>query len=277
VKDKFDEVISETTDERTREYVNRVRERVENTNSKAPFYRGMATLNSLVTGLMLGNPATATLNIIGGLSINSMIFPMGANLRAFRDLRRLGTGINDAVAKGVLIDDYMGIANDAAQQGVSERIANLTQGLMNWGGYNATEYINRVHSMLVGKHFLHDSIKAINANPRSRKSRLALAFLQRNGFDADTLLAESAREEGERPETDRFLRYASNLTQGSYKIDQTPVFVDEPIGKFLFKYQKFGTQINRVFYQQVLRPFVQSVFRGGEQITMKDENGKEAQ
>jgi len=276
-KDKFDEVLLTVTDDNTRNYVTRVRERITNTNSKSPFYKFMANMNTLVTGLMLGNPATAALNIIGGLSNNAMVFPLGPNLKAFKELRHLGSGIRDAVANGVLIDDYMGVSADAAAQGVSERLSNLTQGLLNWGGYNGTEYINRVHSMLVGKHFLSDSLTAINKNPRSRKSLLATAFMQRNGFDVDALAAETMKAADERPETNRFLRFAANLTQGSYKIDQTPIFVDEPIGKFLFKYQKFGTQINRVFYQQMLRPFVQSVFKGGEPVTLKNADGTEAQ
>jgi hypothetical protein len=34
------------------------------------------------------------------------------------------------------------------------------------------------------------------------------------------------------------------------------VFVDTPIGRFLFKYQKFGTQINRFFYRHFLKTFL---------------------
>ena len=64
------------------------------------------------------------------------------------------------------------------------------------------------------------------------------------------------------------------MTQGSYRIDQTPVFVDSPIGKFLFKYQKFGTQLSRMFWINHLKPFIDSITKGGETV-IYTKNGKE--
>ena len=236
----------------------------------------MLTMRTIATGLMLGNPATASLNIIGGLSMNQMVFPMDANLRASaRLLTRYGESLREAIEVGALVDDYYALATDALRAGLNERLANFTQGALKIGGYSATEFINRTHAFLAGKYFLQGGLAAINRNARSRKSKLTRAFLQRNGFDVERLLAEQAEET--KPETERWLRYATNLTQFSYNIDQTPVFIDEPTGKFLFQFQKFGTQMNRLLWQQILKPFFQSVFKGGEPYTIKDADGREAQ
>lgn len=272
-KDLFDDHIELTTDQATKDYIARVRDRAYNVNFTHPWARAAATLGVLVTGLQLGNPATALLNIMGGLAVNNSVFPISANLKAAVEMRNLWSSIDDAVAKGALIDDYYGLASDAQQMDVNQKVANLTEGLLTWGGFKATEYVNRTHAMLAGKHFLLDALRAMNKDRFSRKAKLAAAFLQRNGFDVDQLLAENG--DTTKPETERWMRYAANLTQFSYKIDQAPVWIDEPMGRFLFKYQKFGTQINRLFWQQILKPFVDSVFKGGEPVTITDMNGQQ--
>lgn len=97
-----------------------------------------------------------------------------------------------------------------------------------------------------------------------------MAWYQRHGIDTNRLIAEN----GDGPETRKLYRKQVKMTQGSYRIDQTPVFVDSPIGKFLFKYQKFGTQLSRLFWINHLKPFVESITKGGETVTYT-KDGKE--
>jgi len=52
-----------------------------------------------------------------------------------------------------------------------------------------------------------------------------------------------------------------------------PIYVDTPEGRFLFKYQKFTTQVTRMFWQNMLKPFVASIV-GGEDVYV---NGKRVQ
>jgi len=56
------------------------------------------------------------------------------------------------------------------------------------------------------------------------------------------------------------------VPQGSYNIDMTPVFIDTTAGRFFFKYQKFGTQINRFFYNHFLKPILTEKDRRGRNI-----------
>jgi hypothetical protein len=46
----------------------------------------------------------------------------------------------------------------------------------------------------------------------------------------------------------------------------TPVFIDTTAGRFFFKYQKFGTQINRFFYNHFLKPILTEEGRRGRNI-----------
>lgn len=260
--DVFSKAIESTLDERTKVYLQQVAERVYNVTAQDPTLAFVGSLNVLATGLQLGNPATALLNLIGGTSLNFQAYGVRHSMVALgKELVGLGAAIDDATAKGILVEDYLTIMHDAQQQGVSRKLSKFATGMLKWGGYTPAEVFIRSHAMLTGQQMLRDALKQWNRKIDSRRSLNYIAWFQRNGFDYQKLLAEA----GAGPQTDRFLRYAVNLTQGSYRVNQTPVFVDTPIGRFLFKYQKFGTQLSRMFWINHLKPFVETL-KGGERV-----------
>jgi len=124
--------------------------------------------------------------------------------------------------------------------------------MLTFGGFNGAENVVRASALLAAKGWLTDSLKAVNENPNSNKAKKFYEWVKRENLNADKLILEDGAGE----ETGKFLRRAVNVPQGSYKIDMTPVFIDTIVGRTFFKYQKFGTQINRFFYRHFLKPFI---------------------
>jgi diguanylate cyclase (GGDEF)-like protein len=268
-EDLFDKTLNSTLNKTTRDHVARIRDGIFRVNSNRIINQWLQTFSSVLTGLQLGNPASSIVNLVGGLTLTAQSYPARYWVKGLLDLYKLGDAVNQAYNTGVLADDYLGVAADNQYDGVPDWVSKGTSALLNYGGFTPAERFVRSHNMLVAKSFLRDSIKAWNKNITSRKSKLAIAWLQRNGgFDYRTLLIEN----GAGKETDRFIRKAVNETQGSYKLDQIPMFTDEPLGKFLLKYQKFGFQVIRMFTKNHLEPFMASLSRG-EKVTYEI-NGK---
>lgn len=269
--DLIDQVAAKVTDKETLNYLKAVQDRMYNTMPNDSYVRGATIMNTLATGLQLGNPATALLNLIGGTALNFQAYGFNRSIRALgTELTGLSKEIKEARQIGILIDDYLMLQQDSAQAGMGEKLQGFTTGMLKWGGYTPMETFIRTHGYVVAKTMLRDSLSSWKQNIESKKSLKLLAWYQRNGFDTDKLIAEN----GDGPETRRLYRKQVNLTQGSYRIDQTPVFVDSPIGKFLFKYQKFGTQLSRLFWINHLKPFIDSITKGGETVTYT-KNGKQ--
>ncbi|WP_332399316.1 hypothetical protein [Vibrio metschnikovii] len=270
-QDLIDTTAESITDQNTLKYLRATQDRIYNLVPNDSYIRGAATLNTLATGLQLGNPATALLNLIGGTALNFQAYgPVRATKALIAELKDLSGNIKDARKVGILIDDYLMLQQDATHAGVNESLQKFATNMMKWGGYTPMELFIRTHSHVIAKNMLRESLAAWNQQIDSKKSLKEMAWYQRNGFDVDTLIAEN----GQGPETNRFYRKVVNTTQGSYRIDQTPIFVDSPIGKFLFKYQKFGTQLSRMFWINHLKPFIDSVTKGGETIKYT-KDGKE--
>jgi hypothetical protein len=269
-KDLFGKTMENVRDEHTRNFIMRVAQRVYNQKIDDPVANAVQFLNTLATGLQLGNPGTAVLNLIGGTTLTTQSFGVVSSFKSllktvkdFKQYRELAYDI------GVAKDDYLAIMHDSEQANVPKWLQKMTSKLMQVGGYTPTEHFIRTHAMVTGMSFLRDALKAFNTNPASTKAATYAKWLQQNDFDVDKLVMENGQGEY----TNRFIRYAVNLPQGSYKVDQTPVFVDTPTGRFLFKYQKFGTQLTRMFWMNHLKPFVDTV-TGNNKVTYEID-GKE--
>ncbi|WP_018865146.1 hypothetical protein [Thioalkalivibrio sp. ARh3] len=264
--DVFDKAKRLTTDQNTQNYLDQVQQRVYNTTDASMITQFIGALNIFATGAMLGNPATAALNLIGGTSLNFQAYGLWPSIRGLaKELADFGGALDMGTQKGILINDYLTFMHDAQQQGVPERLSNFTSLMLKIGGYTPAEVFIRSHAMLTAKTFLEDSLARWNRDVTSKRSLRAVAWFQRQGFDYRRLLEEN----GEGTETDRFLRKAVNLTQGSYRVNQVPVFTDTPVGRFLFKYQKFGTQLSRMFWINHLKPAIDSVVKGGEVVDVE--------
>ncbi len=269
----WDKSRASTRDRRTIDYITAAQERVEGYYPNDPIVKGMATLNIWSSGLQLGNPASSMLNFFGGTTLNAMVGQPGAfssYLSSFVELRKLGKELKDAREKGIVSRDLMNIVGD--HQAVLEynRIAEAgqktTDFLLKWSGFTPVEQMVRTQSMIIGKSFLRKTLSSLSKNPNSSFSKRALTWLNRNNIDADKLIVEK----GSGPETDKLLRYFANISQGSYTISQTPIFTDTPIGRFLFKYQKFSTQVMRQSWKNTFEPAWKAVTNKNETLQLPD-------
>jgi len=272
-KTLWDRSRESTRDRRTIDYITAAQERVEGYYPNDPIVKGMATLNIWASGLQLGNPASSMLNFFGGTTLNAMVGQPGAfssYLLSFVELRKLGKELKDAREKGIVSRDLMNIVGDhqvvLESNGLAKAGQKTADFLLKWSGFTPIEQMVRTQSMIIGKSFLKKTLSSLSKNPNSSFSKRSLAWLNRNSIDADKLIVE----QGTGPETDKLLRYFANISQGSYTIAQTPIFTDTPIGRFLFKYQKFSTQVMRQSWKNTFEPAWKAVTNKNETLQLPD-------
>src|SRR5690606_29334805 len=70
----------------------------------------------------------------------------------------------------------------------------------------------------------------------------------------------------ENSETNKYIRRMVGMAQGTYRLDNTPLWVNTPWGRFFFKYWKFSTQVSRLVDRTVIKPL----------LTGSDDEAKEA-
>jgi hypothetical protein len=261
-KDWFDTNIPKIRNRETQDYLNQIKDRIYEVETFGFWNNAMKWGNQLATGLQLGNPASAFLNVVGGDVANIQMYGWREVAKAHASLLLDWRRVQEEGTKlGILNKDYLRITQDgierdagkyfATEDKVSVALAKFTDVALNFSGFNGAENIVRATAMLAARGFLDSSLRAININPNSNKSKKFIEYVKRENLDLDKLILEN----GAGPETNKFLRRSVNVPQGSYRIDMTPVFVDTNVGRFFFKYQKFGTQINRFFYRNFFKPW----------------------
>jgi predicted metal-dependent hydrolase len=272
-KTLFDRELEGVRDKRTIDYIRAAQDRVENFFPNDAFLRGTAALNIWATGLQLGNPASAILNFVGGSTLNAMIGQpgaLGSYAESIAELRKLGAQMEDAKEKGILSRDLMNIVGDHQSVLESNGFAiagqKVSDFLLKWSGFTPVEQMIRTQSFIIGKSFLRKALDSNRKNPNGSFAKRSRAWLTRNRFDLDKLIVE----EGTGPETDKLLRYFANIAQGSYTITQTPIFIDTPIGKFLFKYQKFSTQVMRMAWKNTFEPALKAALNKKQEVQLPD-------
>lgn len=262
-KDWFDTNIPKIRDDETQEYLNEIKNRVYEIESFDYISNVGNWLNSLATATQLGNPVSASLNLLGGTITNVQEFGITEIAKSYANLLLDWKKVQaEGTRLGILNTDVMNILSDHVEQDtqkyfsktqkVSEALAKFTNFTLTFGGFNGAENVVRASAMLAARSWLNDSLIAVNQNPGSSKAKKFYEWVNRENLNADQLILEN----GSGPETAKFMRRAVNVPQGSYKIDMTPVFADTTAGRFFLKYQKFGTQINRFFYRHFLKPFI---------------------
>ena len=261
--DWFDNNITKVRDQNTRRYLNQIKERIYEVKEDDAFGSLMNWLNVGATGLQLGNPATAFINLFGGSGLTVTEYGWKNTIKAAKDVFSDWKNVMQSGADlGIVGKDLLNVLNDADMEGskyfteqstVSQALAKFASFTMKWGGYSGAENFVRATTMLAARGKLMEGLRANNTNPSSSKARWVFDFAKRENLDANKLVMEN----GAGPETGKFLRKAVNVPQGSYRIDMTPIYVDQPLGRFLFKYQKFGTQLTRMFWRHHLQPFIE--------------------
>jgi len=267
-REAFGHALDSTLDRKTQEFIKTVADGVYERRPITGFTEFMANLNIAATGLQLGNPRTATINLIGGTILTAQL--QGANrvakayaalIKDFEKVQQIG------VQYGILGKDLLNILNDTERNAggyfeigdnVPDFLRRFTDFTMTYGGYKPTENVVRATAMMAGWFRLQEALHAWNTKPNSLTARKHRAFMNTNRLDADKLLAEN----GNGPETAKYLRLMTNIPQGSYRLDMVPTFVDTPAGRFFFKYQKFLTQVSRQYHDQYLMPFLKAVNAG---------------
>lgn len=260
--DLFDEVTAGFSDNNTKRYVEQIATQVYQKRQYDTLLSAMDAANILATATQLGNPATATLNLLGGTVLNWQLMGAKNLLKAFKDLVFDWKGIQQrSVELGIGGKDLMNILNDTERQAsslfseetsIKRALSTFANFTMTWGGYRGTENIIRTWGMVGAQYQLQDAIGAHKKNPTGTLAGKYRALMERNGIDYEKVMAEG----GSGDETAKYLRKMVNIPQGSYRIDQTPMYVDTRVGRFLFKYQKFGTQVSRMFWMNYLKPFM---------------------
>jgi hypothetical protein len=260
-KDWFDTNIPKIRDDETQKYLNEIKNRIYEIESFDYISNIGNWLNSLATATQLGNPVSASVNLLGGTITNVQEFGIKEIAKSYANLLLDWKKVQaEGTRLGILNTDVMNILSDSVEedtqkyfsktQRVSEALAKFTNTMLTFGGFNGAENVVRASAMLAARSWLNDSLIAVNQNPGSSKAKNFYNWISRENLNAEQLILEN----GSGPETAKFMRRAVNVPQGSYKIDMTPVFADTTAGRFFLKYQKFGTQVNRFFYRHFLKP-----------------------
>ena len=272
-KEWFGTNIPNIRDQETQNYVNTIRERIYEIEPFDTLSNMANWLNSLATATQLGNPISASLNLLGGTITNIQEFGIIAVTKSYLDLLTDWRKIQEeGTTLGILNKDFMNILRDhvemdadkyfSKEQKISQSLARFANTALTFGGFNAAENVVRSSAMLAARARLNTFLKKVNDNPDSANVKKFYAYANRENLNIDALILEN----GSGKETEKYMRRAVNIPQGSYQIDMTPVFIDTTAGRFFFKYQKFGTQINRFYYNHFLKPILTEKGRRGRNI-----------
>lgn len=263
-KEWFGENIPKVRDQETQNYLNSIRERIYEIEPFDSLSNMANWLNSLATATQLGNPISASLNLLGGTITNVQEFGIKEVAKSYFELVRDWKKIQEeGTTLGILNKDFMNILRDhtemdadkyfSKEQRISQALAKFANNALTFGGFNGAENIVRSSAMLAARSRLNSFLKNSSSRPDSKNVKKFRTWANKENIDADLLILEN----GSGKETEKYMRRAVNVPQGSYNIDMTPVFIDTTAGRFLFKYQKFGTQINRFFYRHFLQKFME--------------------
>jgi len=260
--DVFHDLVNQPIDTGTKEYIKAVRDNIYNVRKADIYGQLMDYMNIFATATQLGNPGTATLNLIGGTLLNIQHMGLKNTFKAMKDLARDWKSLQqEGTELGILGKDLLNLMRDldapttemfTPESKVKDALAKFADVTMTWGGYKVTENFIRSTAMVAARYQLQDALRTWNQNPSSADALVYKRNLTKNGIDWQQLLIENGSGE----ETGKYLRKMVNIPQGSYKIDQTPLYVDTRAGRFFFKYQKFGTQVSKMFYDNFFHPLI---------------------
>lgn len=273
-KDLFDRAQEIAGDQYTKEYIRAVQDRAYNVVAEGPVNRMLVSMNEVATGLQLGNPVSSSRNWISGMAFTAQHFGVGRMLRSLTDLKTTFQEIESAYERGILSDDLMNIMQDGEQvAGKRSKTAAFANVALKLSGFNAAETWVRGVNVVAARALLRDAITANQKSPLSRESRGYRGYFQRLGLRGHDMLLN---EGGAGPRTDEYLRAAVNELQGGYTYDQVPAFMDSPVGRFMFKYQKWGSQQLRHFDREVVKPAIRAISAGQfkqEEIVITNADG----
>jgi hypothetical protein len=209
-----------------------------------------STLANFTTATKLANWKSTIKNLVSGLILNPIHLGITRQTVQLFKLRELFRAINDGKQLGILTQDQQQAMQDANQKGFWGKAAGLGLRAHLYGG---VEKVSRGYAIMGARSYLAAAIKAFDANPTSRTSRLYLGRFKRLGFDDPAgLLAENGRG----PLTDTYIRRQVSAIQSGYTFADSPQYLSTHEGRFVFQFGKYGTEQATAFEKEIGGPFV---------------------
>ena len=245
-------IINRIEQERKAEYQEREKSNLGKVSSLA---------RSGASGAFLGNPITSAYNLIGGAGQNLTFGGPGAFFKTaakFATIKGALENIKEARERNILKSNLSDILTDydlVTNQGwATKGVQGFTKNMLKWGGQNLSEGINRAFAMQQGKYILNRFARLYGQDNASARSLYAM--INRRGIHD---LQGLAREKGQGPLTDEFLRQFVMDVHGNYGPSQSAAHIfDTDAGKVLLQFQKWGANTQRMATREFLMPLVKA-------------------
>ena len=133
-----------------------------------------------------------------------------------------------------------------------------------------TEQFNRSVTATLALQHLRRTHEALKENPEGKKAQQYVAMITRLGYMPDQIKKLMAVDEDghwapDEKARDKFIRDMVNEKQYGYNIRQHPLWLDAPMGRVLFQFQRWGFMRTRDFARNVWQPIAK-----GTTVTMPD-------
>jgi hypothetical protein len=153
---------------------------------------------------------------------------------------------------GIVQDDLLAGFVEASD--FSARQQKVIRNAAKWTGSEFAEQWNRVMTMATARAWARDVLPKLQSAPNSREALLAKAEFQRLEVDPVKLAAALERGDLHGVEWRQFDRAAVTGTQFGYDMRQAPVWSGTPLAKTLWQFARFGLQMHRRMWQEVVLP-----------------------
>lgn len=264
------------------DYVQTLQKRVYGDRETAGLIEQLAqTASTLATGLQISGIKSVFKNTVGGIVNAYQFMDVDVVNKAWGELmtqdgreaaNKLMTSygvIQDDFLRSVADLEVMGLTPykgfEKAKRGISD-FTNQAMSLSLFGplskiSFNSSEAGVRTLTGIAAKYQLAKYINEYNNDPNSKDASVLKKIAQDENINLDALLKEFSKESSKEsgvqdmkssPETARFIRRMVNRAQGSYRLDQVPLWMESPVGRFIFKYTKYGVQLGRMFDRTVI-------------------------
>ena len=225
---------------------------------------------SVVAATALGNWFSSANNLIGGMGSNvGYGGPVSAGKAYIKAIAKYFPMLKDTEDRGILTNNLRDMMGDFAKTGDVGWMTRGRQGynraMMNWGGQNETENINRTVAAQQAKYLLQKFQKwgapGADKGVMGARARDRIAFFKRRGFTQNEL--DALWREGGDPDKhygDLFIKNYVLDSHGSYSPGQSASHIfDSPAGKLLLQFQKFGVNQWRMQSREFIVPFGRSL------------------
>ena len=256
-RNAFDVAANATRDPATSNYIKQVKRLAYGETVNDVWGRFAVSAGHMAALWHLANFASATKNLVSGMAFNAQSLGIWNFTKALFQVPPF-YAINDAVERGILLQDMMNVMSDGEKlQGSAAGVVSQFAGAgLKASGFNAAETWVRGVAMRGAESMLRHAIKANDKNPRSGTSLRYRAYFQRLGVrNVEGLLSENGKGEN----TDEYLRAAVNEIQGGYTYADVPVYMESAAGRVLLKYRKWGSEQAKHFAREVLKPAARTV------------------